>query len=113
MISIHRQETSPDCAELFRMLYGQRKWTSAAERKRAYNLFWQTCNSGRVNANCRAYYGRHGFTKQQKDLVRRLNLGERAKQGTLAKYRVRYDPISACWTVDPRTTRPSSVPHAA
>ena len=113
MVTLHHQGTDHiSCPELFRSLHGQRKWVSAAERKRAYHLLWQTCNPNQVNANCRTYYGKHGFTKQQKDLIRRLNLGERAKQGTLAKYGVRYDPISACWTVDPRTTRPSSVPHA-
>ena len=93
------------CCELFRLLHDQRQWDSAAERKRAYHLLYQKCKADQVNANCRTYYNKHGYKKQQTDLMRRLNHGAGCKPATLAKYRVKYDPLSCRWTVEQRQSR--------
>ncbi len=87
----HRQDTSYiDCPELFRLLHGQRQWESAAERKRAYHLFWQKCNPERVNANARSSYQRHQVQKKQKSLLNRLQAGAKCRESTLHKYNVHW-----------------------
>ena len=101
MTSAHRQDTSgADCPELFRLLHSQQQWGSAADRKRAYHLLWQKLNPDRVNAICRTHYNKHGYIKQQKHLICRLNRGAACKPATLAKYQIKYDPLTSCWTAE-------------